>query len=132
MFHPLRFTNNNKIVPEGCIHYRKIGGNRMMNDGKIKKIASILFEYSLSEDEQYVLDGLSLISNRLEGELNENIDVDGLNNMRILCREMSNYLTHVSNEDNEHLQRIQLYLLLIALRKLIGNRKDDQYASTQY
>ncbi|MCO7135803.1 hypothetical protein [Ligilactobacillus salivarius] len=102
-----------------------------MEKEDIKRIASALFEYSLSEDEQYILDGLLLISNELEGGLNENIDTDGLNNMRILCREMSNYLTHVSHEDNEHLQRIQLYLLLIALRKLIGNRKDDQYASTQ-
>ena len=98
----------------------------------IKRIALTLFKYSLSKDEQYILDGLLSISNELEGELNENIDINRLNNMRILCREMSNYLTHVSNEDNEHLQRIQLYLLLIALRKLIGNRKDDQYASSKY
>lgn len=97
----------------------------------IKRIALTLFKYSLSKDEQYILDGLLSISNELEGELNENIDINRLNNMRILCREMSNYLTHVSNEDNEHLQRIQLYLLLIALRKLIGNRKDDRDASTQ-
>lgn len=97
----------------------------------IERIALMLFEYSLCEDEQYILDGLLSISNELEGELNENIDINELKNMRIRCREISNYLTHVSHEDNEHLQRIQLYLLLIALRKLIGNRKDDQYASTQ-
>lgn len=97
----------------------------------IKRIALTLFKYSLSKDEQYILDGLLSISNELEGELNENIDINRLNNMRIICREMSNYLTHVSNEDNEHLQRIQLYLLLIAFRKIIDERKDDQDASTQ-
>ena len=101
----------------------------MVDNGKLKKIASILFEYSLSEDEQYILDGLLSIPNELEGELNENIDIDKLKNMRILCREMSNYLTHIMNEDNEHLQRIQLYLLLIALQKLIDDRKDDFNAS---
>lgn len=102
-----------------------------MKKESIKRIALTLFEYSLSGDKQYILDGLLSISNELEGELNENIDINELKNMRMLCREISNYLTHVSHEDNEHLQRIQLYLLLIALRKLIGNRKDDQYASTQ-
>ena len=107
-----------------------LGGENMEKKG-IERIALMLFEYSLCEDEQYILDGLLSISNKLEGEINENIDVDKLKNMKTLCREMSNYLTHINNEDNEHLQRIQLYLLLIAFRKIIDERKDDQDASTQ-
>ena len=97
----------------------------------IERIALMLFEYSLCEDEQYILDGLLSISNELEGELNENIDINELKNMRMLYREISNYLTHVSHEDNEHLQRIQLYLLLMVLQKLIDDRKDDSNANTK-
>lgn len=104
---------------------------RDMEKKGIERIASMLFEYSLSEDEQYILDGLVSIFNELEGELNENVNVDKLENMKILCREISNYLTHISNEDNGHLQNIQTYLLIIALRKLIDDRKDDFNASTQ-
>lgn len=100
-----------------------------MEKENIKRIALTLFEYSLSEDEQYILDGLLLISNELEGGLNENIDTDELNNMRILCRELSNYLTHIENEDDEHLRNVQTYLLMIALQKLIDDRKDDLNAS---
>ena len=91
----------------------------------IERIASTLFEYSLSRDEQYTLDGLLSISNELEGKLNENIDNNELKNMRIFCREISNYLTHVVNEDNEHLQNIQMYLLMIALKRITEIRKDD-------
>ena len=98
----------------------------------IERIALMLFEYSLCEDEQYILDGLVSISNELEGDLNENIDINKLNNMRVLCREISNYITHIMNEDNEHLQNIQMNLLLMALRKLTENRKDDQDANTKY
>lgn len=100
-----------------------------MKKDNIKRIALTLFEYSLSEDEQYILDGLLLISNKFEGEINENIDTDELNNMRILCRELSNYLTHIVNEDDEHLRDVQTYLLMIALQKLIDDRKDDFNAS---
>lgn len=102
-----------------------------MKKESIKRIALTLFEYSLSEDEQYILDGLLSIYNKLEGEINENIDVNKLENMKIFCREMSNYLTHVIHEDNGHLQNIQMYLLLIALRKLIDDRKDDLNANTK-
>ena len=97
----------------------------------IERIALMLFEYSLCEDEQYILDGLLSISNKLEGEINENIDTDELNNMRILCRELSNYLTHIENEDDEHLRDVQTYLLMIALQKLIDDRKDDSNANTK-
>ena len=102
-----------------------------MGKKDMKKIALTLFEYSLCEDEQYILDGLLSISNKLEGEINENIDTNRLNNMRIFCREISNYLTHIMNEDNEHLQDIQMYLLSIVLQKLIDNRKDDLHANTK-
>lgn len=102
-----------------------------MEKENIKRIALTLFEYSLSEDEQYILDGLLLISNKFEGEINENIDTDELNNMRILCRELSNYLTHIENEDDEHLRDVQTYLLMIALQKLIDDRKDDSNANTK-
>lgn len=102
-----------------------------MEKENIKRIALALFEYSLSEDEQYILDGLLLISNKFEGEINENIDTDELNNMRILCRELSNYLTHIENEDDEHLRDVQTYLLMIALQKLIDDRKDDSNANTK-
>lgn len=106
------------------------GGGNMKNED-IERIASMLFEYSLSEDEQYILDGLVPISNELEGEINENVNVDKLENMKIFCREISNYLTHIINEDNEHLQDIQMYLLSIVLQKLIDNRKDDVHANTK-
>lgn len=96
-----------------------------MEKKSIERIALTLFEYSLSGDKQYILDGLLSISNELEGELNENIDINELKNMRILCREISNYLTHVVNEDNEHLQNIQMYLLMLALKRIIEIRKDD-------
>ena len=96
-----------------------------MKKESIKRIALTLFEYSLSGDKQYILDGLLLISNELEGGLNENIDTDELNNMRILCRELSNYLTHIENEDDEHLRNVQTYLLMIALKRITEIRKDD-------
>ena len=98
----------------------------------IKRIALTLFKYSLSKDEQYILDGLLSISNELEGELNENVDVNKLENMKIFCREISNYLTHVVNEDNEHLQNIQMYLLMLALKRITEIRKDDKDASSKY
>lgn len=97
----------------------------MVNDEKIKKIASILIEWSIDNDEEYIIDNLSLISNELLDSVND------MPNITILCRDISNYLTHIVNESNGYLQEIQIHLLGLALQEIINNRKDDSNASTQ-
>lgn len=100
----------------------------MMVENEIKRVASILFDYSLNRNKMPIIND----SNELLIIIKKNLSSCPLNK-NVLCREVSNYLTHIINEGDEHLKEIQIYLVLIALQKLIEdeNRKDDLNASTQ-
>lgn len=94
----------------------------MIVEKEIKRVASILFDYSLNKNKMPIISD----SNELLVIINKNLSSCPLNK-NVLCREVSNYLTHIMDEGDEHLKEIQIYLTLIALRKLIEdeNRKDD-------
>lgn len=96
----------------------------MIDREKIEEMASILFECSLEKNKKITFDKFNKVLHYLYAELS-------YRPLNVLYRDISNYITHVSHEDNEHLQEIQIYVLLIALQKLIVDRKDDSNASTQ-
>ena len=99
----------------------------MINKENIKKVASILFDCSLDENKISIINNLREISNII----NKYSSFCKFQRKNVLYREISNYITHIINEDDEHLQEVQVYLLFIALRKLIADRKDDSNASTK-
>lgn len=96
----------------------------MIDREKIEEMASILFECSLEENKKVTFDNFNKITHYLYEEFS-------YRSLNVLYRDISNYITHISHEDNKHLQEIQIYVLLIALQKLIADRKDDSNASTQ-
>lgn len=97
-----------------------------MNKKNIERQAEKLFQLSLVNNENYILSELSAISNSLLKDTKDDI---GSNSLAIFCRNASNSLTHSCKEKNEFNRIIQIYLITLATRYIVDNRKEDNYAS---
>lgn len=97
-----------------------------MDKKKIEKQAERLFQLSLVDNNNYILSELTAISNSLFQNIKDDI---GNNSLKTFCRNISNILTHSCKEKNEFNRIIQIYLTTLAIKYIINNRKEDNYAS---
>lgn len=97
-----------------------------MDKKNLKKQAEKLFQLSLVDNNNYILSELNVISNSLFQDTKDDI---GNNSLTTFCRNTSNILTHSCKEENKFSQIIQIYLIALAIRYIVDNRKEDKYAS---
>lgn len=97
-----------------------------MNKKTVEKQAEKLFQLSLVDSNNYILSELTAISNSLFQNIKDDI---GNNSLATFCRNASNSLTHSCKEENKANQTIQIYLTALAIKYIINNGKEDNYAS---
>lgn len=97
-----------------------------MNKENVEKQAEKLFQLSLVDSNNYILSELTAISNSLFQNIKDDI---GSNSLATFCRNVSNILTYSCKEKNKFNQIVQIYLIMLAIRYIVDNRKEDNCAS---